>query len=353
MTLKMAAAGTPAIGTADGTRMSAVEALAAGDFSDLARCFAAAGLRVTVPGIGMLQVHAPRPAAMRLLISVGVHGNETAPIEMLAPVLEELAQAPMALAVDLLLVVGNIAAIARGKRFIDADLNRLFCVERGALAASAEASRADAIMAVSAAFLNTSAQGWHLDLHSAIRPSRYARFAVIPVPADDLRQEPLAAWLGSAAIEAMMFNSQRASTYSAFTARGFGALSCTVEIGQVGVLGKNPPDRLLATRLALGCLLRGRHPGADGPMPARFRVAQEIIKRSDEFRMNIDDSSHNFAEFAPGSIIATDGERIARAGAATEYVVFPNPRVLVGQRAGLMVVQVDPPAPRREEGAGQ
>ena len=319
-----------------------LQALAAGDFTDLARRFRASGLQVTLPETSMLQLHAPRREAMRLLISVGVHGNETAPIEMLASVLEALAQAPMTLAVDLLVVVGNPAAIAQGTRFIDADLNRLFCDERGALASSAEAARADVLMTASAAFLAVPAtQKWHLDLHSAIRPSRYARFAMIPARAGDPMQEPLAAWLGSAAIEAVLFNSQRACTYSAFTAHGLGALSVTVELGQVAVLGKNQPDQLLATRLAFHGLLRGETPVAGGPMPARFRVAQEIIKRSDAFSMNIDDSSHNFTAFAPGSVIATDGERITSAGAATEYVVFPNPRVLPGQRAGLMVVQVD------------
>ena len=333
-----------------------LQALAAGDFTELARRLTAGGLQVTLPATGMLQLHAPRPEAMRLLVSVGVHGNETAPIEMLASVLQSLAQAPMTLAVDLLIVVGNTAAIARGARCIDADLNRLFCVERGALAASAEAARADAMMIASAVFMAAPAAcKWHLDLHSAIRPSRYARFAVIPADADDPLQEPLAALLGSAAIEAMLFNSQRASTYSAYTARECGVSSCTVELGQVAVLGENAPDQLLATRLALARLLRGATPAAGGPMPICFRVAQEIIRHSDAFSMNLDDGSHNFTAFAPGSIIATDGAQVARAGAATEYVVFPNPHVPVGQRAGLMVVRVDPAASHGEEAdvAGQ
>ncbi|MBC7513894.1 MAG: succinylglutamate desuccinylase [Herminiimonas sp.] len=329
-----------------------LQALAAGDFTDLAHRFAKGGLWVSLPGTGMLQLQAPRPDATRLLISVGVHGNETAPIAMLASVLQGLAQAPMTLAVDLLIVVGNPAAIAQGARFVDADLNRLFCAERGALAASAEAARADALMTASAAFLAAPAtQKWHLDLHSAVRPSRYARFAVIPARADDPLQEPLAAWLGSAAIEALLFNSQRAATYSAFTARAFCASSCTVELGQVAILGETVSAPLLTTRLALDRLLRGKPPAAGGPVPVRFRVAQEIIKRSTAFRMNIDDSSHNFTAFAPDMVIATDGEHIISAGAATEYVVFLNPGVPVGQRAGLMVVQADAntPALHREE----
>jgi succinylglutamate desuccinylase len=61
-----------------------------------------------------------------VLLSVGVHGDETGPIEMVAHVVDALSRAPQALAVDLMLCVGNIDAIAAGKRFIDADLNRMF-----------------------------------------------------------------------------------------------------------------------------------------------------------------------------------------------------------------------------------
>ena len=53
-----------------------------------------------------------------------------------------------------MLCVGNIDAIAAGKRFIDADLNRMFRAERGALAGTAEAARADEMIAATAAFFD-------------------------------------------------------------------------------------------------------------------------------------------------------------------------------------------------------
>jgi succinylglutamate desuccinylase len=329
-----------------------LQALAAGDLHAIGAQLAAAGLDAQVPAPGMLQVlrrgtgdgdgEVATQARMRLLISVGVHGNETAPVEMMAQVLDTLLQAPYMLVPDLLLVVGNPPAIAAASRFIDADLNRMFTAERGALGAAAEAARADAIMQASAAFFaEATGARWHLDLHSAIRPSRYARFAVIPADAGSATQAPLTQWLGSAGIEAVMFNSQRASTYSAFTARSFGALSCTVELGQVGVLGHNPPDQLMQAREALLRLLQGQPPAASGTQPVRFRVAQEIIKRSDAFRMTLDGTTHNFTDLPPHAVIATDGDVMHRVGAATEYIVFPNPKVLIGQRAGLMVVRDD------------
>lgn len=316
----------------------ALHALAAGHFTDLGKRFALGGRHVQMPGPGMLRVSHPAPR-LRLLLSVGVHGNETAPIEMLAPVLARLADTPDLLAVDLLVVVGNAAAIAIGARFIDADLNRLFTHARGALQDAAEAARADAVMQASADFFAVAdVPKWHLDLHSAIRPSRFPRFAIVPAAAGDAAQGPLTSWLGTAGIEAVVFNTQQAATYSAYTAHALGAFSCTVELGQIGVLGQHSPDQFVLTQRAISALLRGQDLPA-GEVPVRFRVEQEIIKHTDAFRMCVDNGTHNFTAFAPGSIIATDEKHLYRTGAATEYILFPNPDVRIGQRAGLMVAQ--------------
>jgi succinylglutamate desuccinylase len=75
--------------------------------------------------------------------------------------------------------------------------------------------------------------------------------------------------------------------------------------------------------------------------PLNFYVAQEIVKRSAAFHMEIDADTMNFTPFGAGALIATDGALTTHAGLTTEYLVFPNPRVLVGQRAGLMLVRDD------------
>jgi succinylglutamate desuccinylase len=126
-----------------------VRALAQADFGEVAARFRDAGFAVGLPAKGVLTVKAAeRPAARAsVLLSVGVHGDETGPIEMVAHAVEALSRAPSALAVDLMLCVGNIDAIAVGKRFIDADLNRMFRRERGDLAGTFEAGRADALIA--------------------------------------------------------------------------------------------------------------------------------------------------------------------------------------------------------------
>ena len=323
----------------------ATQALAEADFSAVADSFANAGFVVRMPAKGIMQVIAPpaTPPArrLRLLLSVGVHGDETAPIEMLAQLLDQLAQAPRELQVDLMVAVGNIAAIAQGKRFIDADLNRLFTNERGDLQETAEAERADVLMRATAAFFNAEGgEKWHLDLHTAIRKSAYPTFAIMPDVIADRAKQALVAWLGGAGIGAVILNSQLAPTYSAYTATKFGAASCTAELGQIGELGKNDLSQFAVTAASLDTMLRtGSVMPFRKTLPHIFHVAQELLKRSDDFKLHFDGKTQNFTSFEPGVLVAEDNVGEYRVGGAVEYVVFPNAGVRVGQRAGLMVVR--------------
>jgi succinylglutamate desuccinylase len=319
-----------------------VRALAEADFTNVADNFANAGFKVRLPARGILQVTSASHTLRRprLLLSVGIHGDETAPIEMLAHLLDALAAEPHALAVDLMVVVGNLAAIAEGRRFVDADLNRMFRTDRGDLQSAAEASRADAIMRATAAFFaGPDADKWHLDLHTAIRPSLYPTFAVVPAVITGPRRDALLGLLGRAGIEAAILNTKPAGTYSAYTASMFGAASSTVELGQVAALGGNDPGMVAATAGILDGFIRTGRLQPDEVRPRVFRVAQELIKHSDAFRMAFGRDTQNFTPMQPGSVIAEDGDMVYRVGDETEFVVFPNPDVRTGLRAGLMVVQ--------------
>jgi succinylglutamate desuccinylase len=323
------------------TVSTAVRQLAGADFSALARRFSDAGFSVALPAPGIVTIKAP-PGASRasVLVSVGVHGDETGPIEVLAQVLDALSQQPSALAVDLMVCVGNIDAIAAGKRFIDADLNRMFRVQRGSLAGTAEAARADAmVQATTDFFAGAGPVRWHLDLHTAIRPSVYPTFAVVPDLVAEQPKAALVGWLGQAAIGAIIMNPQSAGTYSYYSAEHHGAAASTVELGRVGTLGQNDLTLFADVETALDDLLRGAAPAQAKVAPHVFRVAQEIIKLSDDFSMAFGKETHNFTALKPGEIIATDGATVYRVGAQEELVVFPNPDVRVGLRAGLMVVR--------------
>jgi succinylglutamate desuccinylase len=240
-----------------------------------------------------------------------------------------------------MLCVGNIDAISQGKRFIDADLNRMFRKERGALAGTAEAARADTMVSVTTEFFaGAGPRRWHLDLHTAIRPSYYPAFAIVPdLVAGDRRAE-LVEWMGAAAIGAIIMNPSSAGTYSYYSAEHHGAAGATVELGRIGTLGNNDLAQFAHAQAALDTLLRGRAAGEAHAQPHVFKVAQNIIKLSDDFVMNFGRETQNFTSAPFGTVIASDGETTYTVEHDQEMIVFPNPDVRVGLRAGMMVVRV-------------
>jgi succinylglutamate desuccinylase len=107
----------------------------------------------------------------------------------------------------------------------------------------------------------------------------------------------------------------------------------------VGTLGQNDLGQFAAAAAALRGLLCGEA-GGEGAAPHVYKVAQEIIKLSDAFQMNFGRETHNFSALRQGEVIATDGATVYSVRHPQELVVFPNPDVRVGLRAGLMVVRV-------------
>jgi succinylglutamate desuccinylase len=321
-----------------GALPAAVRALAEADFSAVARSFRAAGFAVEEPADGILTIRkgGGRPA---VLVSVGVHGDETGPIELTAFLLDALAQEPEKLAVDLMLCVGNIGAIREGKRFIDADLNRMFRPERGTLAGTAEAARADVMIAATSSFFaDAGKERWHLDLHTAIRPSFYPTFAIVPDLIEDGAKRKLIEWMGAAAIGAIIMNPASVGTYSYYSAEHHGAAGTTVELGKIGTLGQNDLSQFDDARRALDSLLRGEALAQVAP-PQVFKVARNIIKKSEGFRMAFGKETQNFTLLKRGDEIARDGDLVYRVEHDEEFVVFPNPDVRIGLRAALMVTR--------------
>jgi succinylglutamate desuccinylase len=322
-----------------------VRALAQADFGQVAGLFRDAGFTVGLPAKGVLTVKSAVPDAAQegkrpsVLLSVGVHGDETGPIEMVAHLVDALSRTPQALTVDLMLCVGSIDAIAVGKRFIDADLNRMFRTDRGDLAGTFEAGRADALIAATRGFFDGAGpQRWHLDLHTAIRASRYPKFAIVPELIEEGARTRLIEWLGQGGIEAVIMNPKSAGTYSYWTAEQHGAAASTVELGRIGTLGQNDLSQFAAMSAALHALLRGQ-PAPEGKAPLVFNTAQSITKLSDAFRMSFGRDTENFTPLQRGETIATDGDTVYTVQHDEEFVVFPNPDVRVGLRAGIMVVR--------------
>lgn len=285
-----------------------------------------------------------------LLISAGVHGDETAPIELLSAIVRDLARGALPLACRLLIVFGHPAAMRAGTRHLDDDLNRLFNGRHATLASSRDAPRAARLEAAAVAFFAAAparrAARWHLDLHTAIRASAFEQFALLP-HTGEAPSRALLDWFGVARIPAVLLHTERGNTYSQFTASTCGALACTLELGKVRPFGQNDLTRFAGADAALRRLIAGAACGADMAgdsatavaLPRIFTVIGQITKHSEAFELFVARDVPNFTSFARGTLLARDGDYRYLVSHDEERIVFPNPSVKPGLRAGLMVVE--------------
>ncbi|MNJ63091.1 Succinylglutamate desuccinylase [compost metagenome] len=72
-------------------------------------------------------------------------------------------------------------------------------------------------------------------------------------------------------------------------------------------------------------------------------MAREIIKHSDSFRLHLPADIENFSELSKGYLLAEDLAEsrwiVEEEGAR---IIFPNPKVRNGLRAGILIVPTSP-----------
>ncbi|QSP94993.1 succinylglutamate desuccinylase [Marinobacter salinisoli] len=303
------------------------------------------GTRITRKALGVLEVtppaDRPNPNAETLIISAGVHGNETAPIEVLNGLVNELLNGEWHAACPMLLILGNPAAMIKGDRFVDANMNRLFhgAHRKAEYQGLPEAVRAQQLEEFCRDFAGryTGALN-HYDLHTAIRPSQREKFALYPfvegrqVPADQCD------FLLEADVETLLLQHKEGTTFSSFSSSELGAESFTIELGKVRPFGQNDLSRFTGIRDALRRRFRGH------PAPAQasdritvFKVVYEILNTGDSFEFHIPDDVANFTAYGTGEVIWEDKDTRYTVGDIPESIVFPNRQVPVGQRVGLLI----------------
>lgn len=303
------------------------------------------GCRLQWKTEGVLEVDplGGRDTGLDLLLSAGIHGDETAPVELLERLLHDIASCRLLPAVRLLLVLGNPAALRRGERFVGYDLNRLFGGGEPSVSGPEALRAVELELQAEQFFAQPQRRRLHYDLHAAMRGSQIEQFALRPCSAQPPTREQLAR-LQAAGLQAVLLqDSSSSATFSAFTSSRLAAEAFTLELGPARPFGRNAAVDLSRLEALLRALIEGREPAVAGdPHQLQlFRVAREVIRHSDAFRFYLDDSVENFTELVPGSLLAEDGGgrswRVEEEGAR---IVFPNPKVKNGLRAGLIVVPV-------------
>ncbi|MDN3679271.1 succinylglutamate desuccinylase [Vibrio tapetis subsp. quintayensis] len=302
-----------------------------------------------------------------IIISTGIHGNETAPIELVAQMVEDIISGSLQPLHRCLFIIAHPESTNAETRFIDENLNRLFGekspspLEEPAKGDPAKKNSADVVPKtvesviaealkeyVTDFYHGTEAHlRWHLDLHCAIRTSQHYTFAVSPHTEHKVRSQELFTFLTNSKIEAALLSNAASSTFSWYSGHVFAAQALTMELGQVAKLGCNDLSRIESFKQGLTDLICAsnsvlKHNDGQGLDAIKlYRVNRTINRTQEEFSFTFDNKVANFTAFSMGELIGFDGETLLYADAEGEAVVFPNANVAIGQRAALMVVEAD------------
>ncbi len=299
-------------------------------------------------GSGTYQLHAPgileitpttvRPAAHACVFSAAIHGNETAPVELLGNWLSAIEAGTVTLGAPVLVILGNLPALKAQQRFITTNLNRLF--NRELTETGEEPARARELMLAVDAFYarHHGLPKLHYDLHTAIRDSLYTRFVVEPY-AETVIAPQQWQWLAAADMQAVLHQHQHSWTFSHYTKHYHAAQAFTFELGRVAPFGENDMAALAPMLTLISALGAGQEPPQKpADTMTFFQVQHELIRRAEAFSLCFDDDVPNFSRFEPGTCLAKDsvaGNFIV--GDTPLHVVFPNAQVEVGARAALLV----------------
>ena len=276
-----------------------------------------------------------------IIFSTGVHGDETAPMELIDKIIEDIETGFQSVKARCLFIIAHPEATNAHTRFLDVNMNRLF--DDKEYEVNRESKIANHLKHLVTEFYKDTQPEtrWHLDLHCAIRLSKHYSFAVSPKVRHPVRSQELIDFINSGHVEALLLSNSPTSTFSWYSAENFGAQALTMELGQVARIGENQLDKLTAFDLAMRNLIAETEPEHLPKKTITYRVSRTIVRLHDDFDFMFSDSVENFTAFKHGEVFGHDGDKPLMAKNENEAVVFPNRNVAIGQRAALMVCEVE------------
>ena len=277
------------------------------------------GTEIQIWDTGVIYCQPKQFGQQDIVLSSGIHGNETAPVELCAELLKDVLAGKLLLTERVLFLFGNPAAMNAGVREIQDNLNRLFSghhsKEPGVQ--SAERERAKKLETYVLKFFEDATQGTRerklYDLHTAIRGSRFEKFAVYPFLHGENWSKNQFEFLKACGANTVLLMQTPASTFSYFAAQSCKAL---ISGEKLNTTEFNEADFNL------------------------YEVRRSIDKTTEAFKLHFADTIENFTTFDVGTLLASDEAVEYKVEVEGEAIIFPNPKVAIGQRAMLMVKPV-------------
>jgi succinylglutamate desuccinylase len=323
--------------------------LAHPDFLPFVRYSLQNGTEIQIWDTGVIYCQPKQCGQQDIVLSSGVHGNETAPIELCSTLLNDVLAGKLLLTERVLFLFGNPAAMNAGVREIQDNLNRLFSGHHSKEPGiqSAERERAKKLEGYVVKFYEEAPQGLRerklYDLHTAIRGSRFEKFAVYPFLHGQNWSKQQFEFLNACGANTVLLMQTPASTFSYFAAQSCKAHGFTIELGKARPFGQNDMSRFAEAATALRALISGSELNTKEFNEADFNlyeVRRSINKNTENFKLHFADNIENFTTFEVGTVLASDEGVEYKVEVEGEAIIFPNPKVAIGQRAMLMVKPV-------------
>lgn len=284
------------------------------------------------PSIWHYQSHQKGP---KTVLSGGIHGNEKAGIHVVNQLVQDIQQGQFLPPGELLLILGNLEAMAANVREVRHNMNRLF--GKIGRQVGTEQDRVDLIKKMIAKYMPRPDR--HFDLHSTIKPS--LPFAVLPQYAAELPEgiEELYALLERLQIGILLYGpgffgpGGDHTMMDTYLNQVHGAKAMTVEAGSID----DDSGKENLYQGMKGVLMGGKSQGK-ARVPKIWYGKRPVMKATDQFKF-----THPWGNFSPlpeGQPFAQDGGKIWHAG-VNEHIVFPNETVAINNRTGVIISPVN------------
>lgn len=304
------------------------------------------GTKVNVIAEGIIAFEPNNAGDKDIVLSCGIHGNETAPIEICDEMVRNILTLKISLAHRVLFIFGNLPSMDIEERFVEENLNRLFsgAHSEGSGLINDERKRANVLEhAVKGFFLArpNQTERIHYDLHTAIRASKNEKFAVYPFLHGKPHNKQQLAFLLECGVNTILLSESPTTTFSYYSSSQFNAHAFTVELGKVRRFGQNDMSQFAQAKQKLTELITLKQLQVlsfDHTKMLIYRVNQVINKGQQDFELNFDDKTPNFSDFNQGDLLASESGKQYFCQQDGEAIVFPNAHVAIGHRAILTVV---------------